>query len=167
MRVRFGDRDVSIRVIAREPALRIAIDDIEYMVQANAAEAARFEIVLDGRVHEGWQYAEGDEIYLHLDGWNYRVQLPRAEGGGAAASAKDEVHAEMPGVLIGVHCEAGQSVGVGDKLVTIESMKLQLTLVSPRDGVVAKVHLPVESVFDRGALLVSLQPAEANKKESK
>jgi acetyl/propionyl-CoA carboxylase alpha subunit len=167
MRVRFGEREVSIRVIAREPALRIAIGDVEYEVQSNAAEIARFEIALDGHVHRGWQYAEGDEIYLHLSGWNYRMQLPRAEGGGGAASAKDEVHAEMPGVLIGVHCEADQAVNAGDKLVTIESMKLQLTLVAPRDGVVAKVHLPVESVFDRGALLVSLQPAEANKKESK
>ena len=167
MRVRLGEREVSIRIIAREPALRIAIDDIEYEIQSNEAQFARFEIVLDGHVHRGWQYAEGDEVHLHLSGWNYRVQLPRAQGGGAAASAKDEVHAEMPGVLIGVHCEAGQPVGVGDKLVTIESMKLQLTLVAPRDGVVAKVHLPVESVFDRGALLVSLQPAEANRKEGK
>lgn len=167
MRVRLCDQEVSIRILAREPALRIAINDHEYTVQSNAAGSARFEITLDGRLQRGWQYVESDEVHLHLNGWNYRVQLPRAESDGGAASTKDEVHAEMPGVLIGVHCEAGQSVSVGDKLVTIESMKLQLTLVAPRDGVVAKVHLPVESVFDRGALLVSLQPADANKKESK
>ena len=42
-----------------------------------------------------------------------------------------------------------------DKLVTIESMKLQVGLVAPRDGTIAAIHVPAETAFDRGALLIS------------
>jgi biotin carboxyl carrier protein len=46
-------------------------------------------------------------------------------------------------------------VKAGDKLITIESMKLQVGLVAPRDGTIEKIHVPAETAFDRGATLIS------------
>ena len=40
----------------------------------------------------------------------------------------------MPGSVVEIHKQAGRAVQRGETLVTIESMKLQMALVAPRDG---------------------------------
>ena len=67
----------------------------------------------------------------------------------------------MPGTVIAIHTEVGAEVKAGDKLITIESMKLQVGLVASRDGVIEGIHVPAETAFDRGALLISLVPLAA------
>jgi len=103
----------------------------------------------------------GDEVYVRLDGRTYLVGLPQAQlRAHVHSKGDDEIHADMPGTMIAVHGEAGQEVRAGDKLVTIESMKLQVTLVAHRDGVIDKFHVPAETAFERGALLVSFVTIE-------
>ncbi len=45
----------------------------------------------------------------------------------------------MPGLLVDVAVQAGQTVRAGEKLAVIEAMKMENILVAQRDGVVAKV----------------------------
>jgi biotin carboxyl carrier protein len=79
----------------------------------------------------------------------------------ASPEALDEIRASMPGVVVAVQCESGQAVKTGDKLLTLESMKLQMTIVALRDATVQQVHVTPAAVFERGALLVSLVPEES------
>ena len=158
MRLLLDDAPTILSLTARRPQLIISIDEKAHGVREIPGEQGAFEIEIDGTLHRGWRYASGDEVFVRFAGRTFHVLLPRALADSAGVDAReDEIHADMPGILVAVHCAPGQDVRAGDKLVTLESMKLQLTLVAPRDGVVAQVHLPVESVFERGALLVSLQ----------
>ena len=45
----------------------------------------------------------------------------------------------MPGLLVEVAVQAGQTVRAGERLATIEAMKMENVLLATRDGVVAKV----------------------------
>ena len=65
----------------------------------------------------------------------------------------------MPGTLVAHHVEIGAEVALGARLVTIESMKLQVTIAAPRAGVVARLHVAEGATFERGAVLVSLAPS--------
>jgi len=88
------------------------------------------------------------------------IELPGfGAGSGAVGASHDEIRADMPGVVIAAHCNGGDAVRMGDKLLTIESMKLQVSLVAHRDAVIDKIHLATEASFERGALLISLVPA--------
>ncbi|MGE0316003.1 MAG: acetyl-CoA carboxylase biotin carboxylase subunit [Lautropia sp.] len=49
----------------------------------------------------------------------------------------------MPGLLVGLFAEPGEKVSAGQKLAVIEAMKMENTLVAPRDGVVAEVAAKV------------------------
>ena len=60
----------------------------------------------------------------------------------------------MPGTVIAVAVDSGQAVGAGERLVVIESMKMQSEIVALRDGVVERVHVEVGDTFDRGAPLL-------------
>ena len=154
-----NERDVTLEVVARRPALKIKSGDLVRTVIESSGPDGAFEVRLDGRSYSGWRCTVGDEVYVRMDGRTFILGLPQAQmRAHAHGKADDEIHADMPGTMIAIHAEAGASVAAGDKLVTIESMKLQVSLVAHRDGVVEKVHVPAETAFERGALLVSLVP---------
>ena len=53
----------------------------------------------------------------------------------------------MPGLLVAVAVEAGQTVRAGERLAVIEAMKMENIVVAAHDGVVARVvATPGESV---------------------
>jgi acetyl/propionyl-CoA carboxylase alpha subunit len=151
-----NERDVTLDILARRPALRIQIGDVVRSVAEGAAREGAFDVLIDGHPYHGWRCLVGDEVFVRLHGRTYVVGLPQAQLRAHVHSAHDnEIHADMPGTMIQVHVEEGAEVKAGDRLVTIESMKLQVSLVAPHDGVIAKIHVPAETAFERGALLVS------------
>jgi biotin carboxyl carrier protein len=106
--------------------------------------------------------ARGDDVFVHIDGAAYqlRYQHPLARFAQAGAgSGADSVLAPMPGSLVALHVAAGATVARGQALLVMESMKMETTIVAPRDGVVQEVRFAPGQTFDRDALLLVLEPA--------
>lgn len=128
----------------------------------NSTNTGAFELTIDGITFRGWRYTAGNEVYVRLGARTFIVS--RANAGSAAgvvANQQHELRADMPGVVVAVHCEVGQIVANGDPLLTIESMKLQATLSASHPAVVERVHTGIETAFERGALLVSFAKPNA------
>jgi acetyl/propionyl-CoA carboxylase alpha subunit len=161
-RARIADRDIVVQIAHRRPHLRLQIDGALHTVVENPSTVGAFELTIDDVAYRGWRYTVGNEVHIRLGARTYIVG--RADGDPAAGRVSDqqyETRADMPGVVVALHCEAGQAVRIGDPLVTIESMKLQATLVAGHDAVVAQVHAGPETSFERGAVLVSfVRPLE-------
>jgi acetyl/propionyl-CoA carboxylase alpha subunit len=162
-RARIADRDIVVQIAHRRPHLRLQIDGTLHRVVENPSAVGAFELTIDGVVYRGWRYTIGNEVHVRLGARTFIVSS--ADGNPAAGRVSDqqyETRADMPGVVIALHCKAGQAVRIGDPLVTIESMKLQATLVAAHDAVVAQVHAGPETSFERGAVLVSfVRPLES------
>jgi acetyl/propionyl-CoA carboxylase alpha subunit len=155
-----NERDVALDIQARRPALKVKVGDIARVIAELPAAGGAFAVSVDGKAYKGWRCLVGDEVYVRLHGRTYVVGLPQAQlRAHVRGGHDDEIHADMPGTMIQVHVAAGAEVKAGDRLVTIESMKLQVTLPAPHDGVIAKIHVPAETAFERGALLVSFVTA--------
>jgi acetyl/propionyl-CoA carboxylase alpha subunit len=158
-----NERDVALDIAGRRPALQIRYGDAIHQVAEESAQGS-FTVTVDGREFSGLRAQVGDEVYVRIGARTFVVGLPqarlRAQSKGKGA---DELRADMPGTVIAHHGAAGQAVKAGDRLITIESMKLQVSLVAARDGVIDAFHVAAETAFDRGALLVSLvaEPAKA------
>jgi biotin carboxyl carrier protein len=78
---------------------------------------------------------------------------------GGRATASDDPNAVVSPVAgIARKClvAPGQAVKQGEPLVVVESMKMEITLTAPRDGVVAAVTAPVGAKVERGARVVTL-----------
>ena len=67
-----------------------------------------------------------------------------------------EVAAPIPGMITSVGPGNGARVAKGDKLLTLEAMKMQTTLYAPADGVIDEVLAGVGDAVDGGDLLVRL-----------
>ncbi len=75
----------------------------------------------------------------------------------ANASNPAEVGAPIPGMITSAGAGVGSRVKKGDKLLTLEAMKMQTTLYAPMDGVIDGVFAGVGDAVDGGDLLVKLR----------
>ncbi len=60
----------------------------------------------------------------------------------------------MPGMVVTVAVHAGDKVAQGQKLVSMEAMKMETTLYAERDGKIAEVLVQPGSQLETGDLVV-------------
>ena len=75
----------------------------------------------------------------------------------APAEGTELLSAPMPGNIVNVLVKAGDRGEKGQVLLILEAMKTENESMSPRDAVVAGVHVNKGDSVDSGKLLVSLQ----------
>ena len=68
----------------------------------------------------------------------------------------------MPGSVIAVRAEAGQSVRAGDAVLVLEAMKMQHTIVAPHDGVVTDLPVAVGTQVTAGDVLAVVEAETDN-----
>ena len=74
---------------------------------------------------------------------------------GAAGSVR--IEAGAAGKVFKLDTKVGDAVKIGDAVVTIEAMKMEIPVVAPQDGVVASINVAVGDPCEAGALLATLK----------
>lgn len=69
----------------------------------------------------------------------------------------NEVGAPIPGLVTALSVSVGAKVAKGDKLVTLEAMKMQTTIYAPCDGVVSELAVHVSDAVESKDLLLKLR----------
>ena len=67
-----------------------------------------------------------------------------------------EIRADIAAVVWKVEIERGQSVAENDELLILESMKMEIPVVTPVAGTVAEIHVGPDDRVNEGDLLVTL-----------
>jgi len=127
-------------------------------LEARAERDAHGDLIasLDGVRRRATVVRLGWDLVIIAEGRQHRLLLddPAAsagEGEGAAGS----LTAPMPGKVIQVLAEVGQSVEQGTPLMVLEAMKMEHTIKAPKAGVVSAIHYgPGDQVADGAELLV-------------
>jgi 3-methylcrotonyl-CoA carboxylase alpha subunit len=68
-----------------------------------------------------------------------------------------EIEAPMPGRVTAVEVSKGEKVTKGQRLLTLEAMKMEHALVAPFDGTVAELSAAPGQQVSEGALLVKVE----------
>jgi 3-methylcrotonyl-CoA carboxylase alpha subunit len=101
-----------------------------------------------------------DSLLIAEGGQVWQLTTWRAAGGTAGAAGDGAILAPMPGRVIAVDVAAGDTVTKGQKLLTLEAMKMEHGLTAPFDGVVAELNAGVGSQVQVDALLVRIEKTE-------
>ena len=104
-----------------------------------------------------WQ--KGDLIKFD-HGHAYRVALHRPRGSHDGSASDGNILSPMPGKIIAVDVSPGQSVTKGQKLVTLEAMKMEHSLIAPFDGIIAQLNAQTGGQTSEGAILVRIEKGE-------
>jgi len=101
-----------------------------------------------------------DSLLIAEGGQVWQLTRWRAAGGAAGAAGDGAILAPMPGRVIAVDVAAGDTVAKGQKLLTLEAMKMEHGLTAPFDGIVAELNAAIGSQVQVDALLVRIENPE-------
>ena len=104
--------------------------------------------------------AHGETMLVFSEGQAFAFALPGAAGGAGAGAASDgSIISPMPGRVIAVDARQGDVVAKGQKLVTLEAMKMEHSLTAPFDGIVSEMNAAEGAQVTEGTLLVRIEKA--------
>ena len=106
---------------------------------------------------------DGASITIIRDGCNHVfARIDRRAPPEGEVSQEARLVAPMPSRVVSVFVEAGQVVARGQKLLILESMKVETTVAAPHDGKIEAVHVKADELLKEGAKLISFfQESEA------
>ena len=131
----------------------------------NAPVRSEGTFLLDGEAvtisYDPRQGGEGADDVLVAQGGQVWCLTPWRAAGAAGADASDgAILSPMPGRVIAVAVAAGEAVTKGQKLLTLEAMKMEHSLTAPFDGTVAQLNAREGGQVSEGTLLVKIEKGE-------
>ncbi len=139
--------------------------------RVNAKSKESIDVMMDGTEYcvslpERWTYSPieaksfEDGVYVWVAGGSYFVEPKRFRGNVSATASDGAILSPMPGKIIAVDISEGDSVTKGQKLLTLEAMKMEHSLTAPFDGIVSSLNATLDAQVQVDALLAQID-AEA------
>jgi 3-methylcrotonyl-CoA carboxylase alpha subunit len=114
---------------------------------------------LDGELPDISGFVEDNRVVAFSEGQAFAFSLSaRGSVGGAASSGT--IIAPMPGKVTSVEISQGAKVSKGQRLLTLEAMKMEHGLTAPFDGMVAELNTKAGAQVVEGAVLARVEPQE-------
>jgi len=132
----------------------------------NAPDVRSAVFMLDGKRIEVELHGPGTDdpapaMLVAESGSVWQLTTWRAAGSAGGAAGDGAILSPMPGKVIAVEVAAGDTVTKGQKLLTLEAMKMEHSLTAPFDGVVAELNATPGAQVQVEALLVRIEKEDA------
>jgi acetyl-CoA/propionyl-CoA carboxylase, biotin carboxylase, biotin carboxyl carrier protein len=140
-RFRNGDQVTGVSVLDGD----VAIGDEDARPALLARDGASVRLQLDGETTNATILERGGHSWIATAGATFELTLQtreqqlaehRAGLDRAAGTIAPDIRSPMPGTVVAVSAESGDTVKAGQLLVTIEAMKMEHKMLSPTAGVV-------------------------------
>jgi biotin carboxyl carrier protein len=73
------------------------------------------------------------------------------------AKVVNAIKAPMPGLILEINVEVGQTVKENDPLLILEAMKMENSFLSPRDGIIKSIAVEKGYAVEKGQLLIEFE----------
>jgi 3-methylcrotonyl-CoA carboxylase alpha subunit len=153
-----GDERLVLDAVMHPAHAEITHQGLAHRVALGPREGDRLRIALDDETYLARVYRTGDHVEAVTPRGRFALGLVdpfHYEPADALPDAR--LTALMPGRVVKVMASAGQSVKKGQALLILEAMKMEHTIVSPRDGVVERVAFAENSLVPSDAVLISFR----------
>lgn len=134
---------------------KITVDDRTFEVEVGDLHSRPILATVDGDTFEVWPQ---DEIRSQAVTATVKAQAPAvrktASNGVMSADAGSSVYAPIPGVIVSVAVQPGDTVAVGQELCVLEAMKMKNAIRATQAGQIAAVRVsPGQHVKHRDVLM--------------
>jgi len=166
--VQFLDRSHVVEICEEGDGYEVAIDGVVHQVDSARLDGSHVRsLLIGGRSWETHTVEDGDRFDVYLSGEVYPVQVidevwARARQGHVAKVAHGEViQAPIPGSVVRILVQVGDTVAAGTPVAVLEAMKMQNELTARNGGIVATVHVAEGDTVAQGHTLITLKPADS------
>ena len=134
----------------------ITVDGFPYRVYAKKLNDGRLEFSINDHTFKALVTKDGDYRLVFHEGHSFKVK--RSESSSLVTDDQglmtDKVSAPMPSVIIQYLVNEGDKVKANQKVLILEAMKMQNTLVAPYEGTVSKILFKAGDQVQEGAELL-------------
>jgi len=159
-------------------AVALAADDEEQLIgglvgfRLNAPGQARVTLrrgsdvravsIEDGEFAAVSGFRDDERVVVFYEGQAYEFGLSSRGTGTTHGLHDGEIEAPMPGKVTAVEVKKGEKVEKGQRLLTLEAMKMEHALTAPFDGTVAELNAKAGAQVTEGQMLVKVEATDAN-----
>jgi 3-methylcrotonyl-CoA carboxylase alpha subunit len=153
------DRHVLEAVIQDGHAL-VTYQGLQHRVTLGPVDGDRLQIALDDETYFARVYRSGAQLEAVTPQGRYALDLVDPFHYDMVDATPDaRLTALMPGRVVKLLARAGDSVKKGQALLILEAMKMEHTIVSPRDGVIERAAFEENQLVPADAVLFAFREA--------
>lgn len=121
--------------------IKVEIEGKTYSVTINDIHSNPVVAEVDGKRYQVYPEAQGPAVRPAASTAAPAPAAVSASAPPAAPVSSLTLNAPLPGVIVSLDVQAGQSVKAGQQVCTLEAMKMKNAIRADRDGVVAQVNV--------------------------
>jgi len=166
LKAQIGDREEELLIKLEEGRISAEIGNRVYELEVREIEPHCYLFFLHQNVHEcrvSERAAEKEVFDVSIRGRSHAVTIvdPKRLRSGQNSDRHHhgvaEIRAQMPGKVVRVHTEAGETIEKGAGVIVVEAMKMQNEMKSPRDGVIVSINVQAGDTVNAGDVLAVIE----------
>jgi biotin carboxyl carrier protein len=162
--VRHGEREEKARVRRVDGGFEVTVGDRVYQVDAASPRPGLHSLRIDGAQHEVAVRRQGEGYWASTSQGSGSVEvtdpltyLAAQARGGKGGRGRQRVTAYMPGRVVTLLAEEGQTVTAGQGVLVLEAMKMENEIRAEHDGTVTRIYVQPGQAVEMGNPLFDLE----------
>lgn len=137
----------------------VGVNDDKLPVRLIPLKDDHFTAIVGARRETVRIYQENQTIFVHdRRGVHTLTAIPYLTYISAVSETSGDLRAPMMGMILKANVAIGDKVKAGDIVAVMESMKMELRIVSETDGIVTAVNCRVGETVERNAVVIVVEP---------
>jgi biotin carboxyl carrier protein len=144
--LKIDDNKHELKIISfKNSLIEFIFDNSFYEINLIESTATDLKILLNGNPLTLKKHSKLAEI------------MGKSAGRGGGGSSQNSISSQIPGRVISISANQGDSVKKGDNIVVLESMKMQVAIKSPRDGVIKELKVKTGQSISRNDVVAVME----------
>ena len=144
----------------------IKINDREHQLRILTMDSKGIEFILDQKYHKAKYLSTlTNEMNVVIDNVPITLNMNthfdkivyKNSGGVGAGGVQTALKSQIPGKVVSIAVNEGDSVKKGDVVCTLESMKMQVAVKAHKDGVVKNLKIKPTATVAKGDIIADLE----------
>jgi biotin carboxyl carrier protein len=144
----------------------IKINDNTHQIKILKMDSKGIEFILDQKYHRA-KYLENstNEMILIIDNVPITINMHtdldkivfKHSGGASSADTQLTLKSQIPGKVVSIAVQEGDSVKQGDVVCTLESMKMQVSIKSHKNGSIKSIKVKVGGTVAKNDIVAEIE----------
>lgn len=144
----------------------IKINDKDHQIKILNMDSKGLEFLLDQKYHKVKYLGNStNEINLVIDNTPIAINLHskfdkivyKNSGGGGTANAQLALKSQIPGKVVSIAKQEGDTVKQGDVVCTLESMKMQVSVKAHKSGTIKSIKIKQGNSVAKGDMIAEIE----------
>mgnify|MGYP000847474749 FL=1 len=137
--------------------IKVEIEGKVYKVSIKNVHSNPVLAEVDGKVYQVFPEVQGPAVIPAAVTQPAPVSAPAPAAPAPSAGNGLTLNAPLPGVIVSIDVQAGQTVRLGQQVCTLEAMKMKNVIRSDRNGIIAQVNVNAGDLVKHNQPLFTFQ----------